>query len=268
MRDVIINADDYAMDEAVDTAILKLAEAGAVTAASAMALSPRWPESARAARGASSISWGLHLDFTSAFAGEVFQGSAKLPALIVRAHARLLDPAVLRQAIERQLMLFEIHKGSPPDFVDGHQHIHHLPQIRDELLAALAARYGQEAGRIGVRICTARKWRGAKAAIIEATGSSRLAGLAAERGHPMNTDFAGVYDFGAADLASLWQAWAASLQGPLPLIMCHVAAASAERGAGDPIRLARHREFDWLSSAEFRLLCTQSGIHPARWPRA
>ena len=53
MRNVIINADDYAMDAGVDAAILRLAGLGAVTATSAMVLSPalagsrpcwtRWP---------------------------------------------------------------------------------------------------------------------------------------------------------------------------------------------------------------------------------
>lgn len=48
MQNVIINADDYAMDAGVDAGILRLAEIGAVTSASAMVLSPRWPKSARA----------------------------------------------------------------------------------------------------------------------------------------------------------------------------------------------------------------------------
>ena len=67
---VIINADDYAMDEAVDAAILDLAERGVVTATSAMVLSPTWPEAAEALKDAP-LSRGLHLDFTSPFAGEL-----------------------------------------------------------------------------------------------------------------------------------------------------------------------------------------------------
>ena len=63
---VIINADDYAMDACVDSAILKLAAEGVVTATSAMVLSPTWPEAAGPLADAP-LSRGLHLDFTSPF---------------------------------------------------------------------------------------------------------------------------------------------------------------------------------------------------------
>ncbi len=264
MRPVIINADDYAMDEGVDAAILQLAGEGAVTSASAMVLSPRWPEAARAARDAP-LSLGLHLDLTSPFAGDSAPAQ-RLSSLMARAQARLLDPAALRRNIERQVTLFESHSGAAPDFADGHQHVHHLPVVRDVLMDVLQARYGAEAARVGLRICASRRWRGVKAAVIAETGARGLAQLATAGGHPRNSDFAGVYDFAPrADLPALWENWAARLQGPLPLIMCHVATRGA--GDGDPIREARHREYGWLASDAFKALRTRLGIRPARWPR-
>ena len=263
---VIINADDYAMDDCVDAAILKLAADGVVTSTSAMVLSPSWPEAAERLKDAP-LSRGLHLDFTSPFVGSVFPGHS-ITGLTIRTHSGLLDKKLLREEIDRQLSLFETHLSALPDFVDGHQHCHLLPFIREALLDALGRRYGEDARRISLRDCAPRRWRGLKAAIIARTGAFHLAKLAKERAHPMNTDFAGVYDFNEdADLEALWSGWLDGLEGGLPLVMCHV----AERGdhdGSDPIRGARYLEYDWLASARFRDLSQQLSKQPERWPRA
>jgi predicted glycoside hydrolase/deacetylase ChbG (UPF0249 family) len=267
MRNVIINADDYAMDAGVDAAILRLAGLGAVTAASAMVLAPRWREAAVAVRNCPSLSMGLHLDLTSPFAAAGFPAQG-LSALILRAHARLLDRTALRRQVDRQLSLFDEALGTPPVFVDGHQHVHHLPVIRNVLLDALEDRYGSAKSRIGLRICAPARWRGVKAAIVAATGARALSWLSARGRHPVNSDFAGVYDFDpAADIPALWEGWAAGLQGPSPLIMCHPASGS-EPAPDDPIRQARLREFEWLASQEFQSLLRRHALSPARWPQA
>ncbi len=267
MPDVIINADDYAMDQGVDDGILRLAAQGRVSASSVMVLSPRLADAGRAARDGPGLSWGLHLDLTSPFVSGDFSGQS-LPVLMARAQAGLLGGANLRREVDRQLSAFEAAWRAPPDFVDGHQHVHHLPAIRDVLLDALGDRYAAAAGRIGLRICMPRQWRGMKAAIIAGSGSIRLAQLAAERGHPVNSDFAGVYDFApGAPLGAYWQSWVAKLRGPSPMIMCHVAARGAEPARGDPIRQARHSEFDWLASEEFQALCQRFSLIPVRWPQ-
>jgi predicted glycoside hydrolase/deacetylase ChbG (UPF0249 family) len=268
MQNVIISADDYAMDGGVDAAILKLASLGSISATSAMVLSPRWAAAAEASQDAAPLSWGLHLDLTSAFADRRFAGPGLL-SLMVRAMTRCLDRAALRREADRQLSLFETGRKGAPDFVDGHQHVHHLPVIRDVLLEALQDRYGGGANRIGIRICKPRVWRGAKAAIIAESGSLRLSQLARTLGHPVNSDFAGVYDFSAgANLAAYWRGWAQRLAGQLPLIMCHVAVQSGEGSVGDPIREARFKEFNFLASGEFQSLCRQYAMRPARWPPA
>ncbi len=268
MQNVIINADDYAMDAGVDAAILKLGAIGSIGSASAMVLSPRWGEAARASQDAPSISFGLHLDFTSEFVEGPFAGQS-LTAFVVRAVSGRLDREALRREIVRQLALFETGRKAAPDFVDGHQHVHHLPAVRDELAWALGHRYGDGAKRIGLRICKSAAWRGTKAAIVARTGASGLLKLAAAGGHPVNSDFAGVYDFARdADLEALWRGWTAGLVGPLPLIMCHVASRSDDASRSDPIRAARLNEFAWFSSEAFRSLCQQCAISPVRWPPA
>jgi hypothetical protein len=262
-RRLILNADDYAMDAAVDDAILALAERKVVTAASAMVLSPRWREAA-AALSSRLVDVGLHFDLTSPFTTGLY--GMRLARLIADSHTRRLDEAQLRQAVETQLDLFEDAVGRPPDFVDGHQHVHQLPGVRTALIEGLARRYGQSAGRIGVRICKPRRWRGMKAEVIGALGAKRLASLATRGGHAINSDFVGVYNFsGDTRLSAQWQQWLATLQGEAPLAMCHIAASGPAR-EDDPIRKQRLKEFAWLGSDEFQELCAASSVTLSRWP--
>ncbi|HEY7645907.1 MAG TPA: ChbG/HpnK family deacetylase [Hyphomicrobiales bacterium] len=262
-RRLILNADDYAMDAAVDDAILALAERKIVTAASAMVLSPRWREAA-AALSPRPVDIGLHFDLTSPFTTDLY--GSRLARLIADSHARRLPDAQLRRAVEAQLDLFEDAVGRPPDFVDGHQHVHQLPGVRTALVEALARRYGRSVGRIGVRICKPRRWRGMKAEVIGALGARRLASLATRRGHAINSDFVGVYDFsGDARLSAEWKRWLATLHGEAPLAMCHVAV-TGPAPEDDPIREKRLKEFAWLASNEFQELCAESSVTLSRWP--
>ena len=263
---VIINADDYAMDGGVDAAILNLSADGIVTATSAMVLSPAWPEAAGPLRDAS-LSRGLHLDFTSPFAGDIFPRQT-ITGLTMRTHSGVLDRKLLRREIDRQISMFETRMKALPDFVDGHQHCHILPFIGETLLDALADRYGADARGISLRNCAPRRWRGLKAAIIARTGSIRFENLAREREHRMNSDFAGVYDFNEdADFEALWVDWLTGLEGASPLVMCHVAE-RGDHGGSDPIRGARYLEYDWLRSSAFRELTQRLSRRPERWPQA
>jgi predicted glycoside hydrolase/deacetylase ChbG (UPF0249 family) len=262
MQKLILNADDYAMDRSVDAAIAALARRGVVTATSVMVLSPRLAEAASELRELP-IDKGLHLDFTSTFCPM----PEPLGRFIIRTHAGLPGREELRRTIDNQLDLFEEAFHHPPDFVDGHQHVHHLPMVRDALLGALSERYGDGLRRMGLRLCLTRRWRGLKAAIVAATGAAGLERLAKSYGSATNTDFAGVYDFAdGAALPLLWRSWLLGLKGDLPLIMCHVAANGTAANADDPIRNARIAEYSWLSSEAFVELCRECSALPVRWP--
>lgn len=78
---------------------------------------------------------GLHLNLTHTFASGnlVFP----LPMLIVRAWSASLNRELITQCIEEQWDLFVSVLGKQPDFIDGHQHIHQFPFIRDILLQLL-----------------------------------------------------------------------------------------------------------------------------------
>jgi len=95
-----------------------------------------------------------------------------------------------------------------------------------------------------------------------------MAALARRSGHPVNSDFLGVYGFSPqADLRLLWRQWLTGMQGDMPLAMCHVAAASSRGTIPDPIRAARVKEFSWLASDAFQELRAELSVTLDRWPR-
>ncbi|MCP2821003.1 ChbG/HpnK family deacetylase, partial [Salmonella enterica subsp. enterica serovar Typhimurium] len=89
-----------------------------------MTRAPGWP--AAASRIGTAGSFGLHLDFT-----EFSPLRRGLWPLIGASLAHRLDASALRDEIATQCALFEDATGRAPDYVDGHQHVHQLPQIRE-----------------------------------------------------------------------------------------------------------------------------------------
>lgn len=257
----ILNADDYALSGPVDDAIVHLACEGVVGAASALACAQRWPQAARRIAGLP-IDVGLHLCLTSAARDG---HDDRLLPLLGRALLRTLNSRALRAAIAQQCDRFEDALGRAPVFVDGHQHVHQLPQVREALLDELALRYAPSLPAL--RVCRPAVFRGLKAALIAALGAAPLEHAARAKGCEVNSDFAGVYRFATSRLPAQWRQWLGSLSGERPLVMCHVA--RTREGAvaqyGDPILAARLAEFAWLSSAAFKTLCEEFSARPARW---
>ncbi|RZI79858.1 MAG: ChbG/HpnK family deacetylase [Rubrivivax sp.] len=248
MKPLIVAADDYAMSAAIDEGILDLVMAGRVTATSCLTLSPRWPQAAAQldADVRACCHLGLHLDLT-----EFAAPRQPLGGLILKACARGLDEPALRQTIAEQLDRFEAALGQAPDYVDGHQHVHQLPQVRQCLVAELCRRY--PAGvRPWVRISDAGPAQGWKGRLIAALGSAPLRALARREGLRTTDRLLGVYDFeGDADryLARLSR-WLPNARG-VSALMCHPA---ARLDPADPLGPARFAEYQALKGPGFAQL--------------
>ena len=63
-----------------------------------------------------------------------------LRQMLARGLARALDGRAAAAEAERQIEAFRPAFGRPPDFIDGHQHVHLLPQVGDALLAVMKER--------------------------------------------------------------------------------------------------------------------------------
>lgn len=258
---VIINADDFGESAEVDAAIINLAQRRIIHSTSALVLSPHWPDSANRLKDLA-IQVGLHLDFTSRFA-EAFDCQYPLPALILASYCRLLNFKHIQSAIELQWDRFVAAYGRTPDFIDGHQHVHQLPVIRDALFAVIRKKaWGQEAGQ-WLRVCQPVRWRGLKAGLISSFGAQTTKDMAVQAGICTNSDFAGVYNLQSEEpLPALWQQWLADASGDMPLIMCHVAIPHLTLQQSHPfhpihtdaIYPARVAEYQWLSSQGFQAM--------------
>ncbi len=265
MTCIALCLDDLGLHAGVNAAAAVLAGQGRLSAVSCMVGAAHWSGAREtlAACGAAGADIGLHLDLTEAPLRLSRQG---LAGLVLRSHARLLAPASLRDEIEAQLDAFEAALGRAPDHVDGHQHVHQLPQVREALLEALQRRYrGRRPWLRSTRhaanlVRPAGQPMGAalKPRVIEALGAAGMARLAALHGHRQNGRLLGVYDFrgGEAVYRTWLRAWLhASREGDL--LMCHAAMASAR---GDSIGAARHDEMRLLGAPAFAEMLEHAGI--------
>lgn len=257
-----INADDFAQNAAIDAAIIDLAERNIINSTSALVLSPHWQQAAKNLTNLP-IQVGLHLDLTSQFTHE-FDCHYKLSSLICLAYTRQLNVQHLEKVIELQWDRFCDAYGHAPDFIDGHQHVHQLPQVRDALFSIIIKKAWGLQQNQWVRICKAKHWRGLKAMIISALGANHLQQQASTMGIATNADFAGVYNFNKnRNLKELWSNWLSQLPNKRLVIMCHVAIDSqyaTDEVLHDEIYHARVNEYKWLKSDSFQLLLQSKGL--------
>ena len=139
----ILCADDYGLAPGVGAAIRDLIAQGRLSATSCMTAGPYWPEEARLlAPLAGQADIGLHFtltDQTPAGPMPVLAPEGRLPPigrLMKDAYTGRLDPAEIAAEFARQLHNFTAALGRTPDFIDGHQHVHLLPVVRDVVAAA------------------------------------------------------------------------------------------------------------------------------------
>jgi len=272
-RPMVLCADDYALAPGVSGAIRELIAAGRLTATSCMALMPGWPAEAPAlAALAGRADIGLHLTLTDHPPLGAMPGLApggRLPglgALIARALARRIDRAEVAAELERQFDAFEAAFGRPPDHIDGHQHVHQLPAVRE---AVLDLRRRRAPGAY-LRVCCEAPARilgrgaAARALVIDRLGRG-LRRLARDAGVPANDGFAGVRDFSAGeDYPAMMRRWLIR-PGPLPLAMCHPGRVDAELAAADPVTAPREAELAHLASDAFAADLAAAGLRLGRF---
>lgn len=260
-RAIVLCADDYALSAGVDHAILDLASAGRLTAVGGLVQSPRWPAAARALvslRGRVDI--GLHFNLSEALGSAWHQGLARL---LVGSQLRLLPTPRIRASLDAQLDAFCDAIQAPPDYVDGHRHVHQFPQIRDVLLETLARRGWRPWLRVTTPLVTASGASALKAHLIAALGAGKLATRCRQTAWPHNPAFAGIYGFDTdvPGYLALLQSWFMRIPSDT-LFMCHPGA-DPKRLAVDPIAPARLVEYEVLRSADFTRLLAQLNLHPA-----
>lgn len=277
-KGIVICADDYGLSTGVCDAIETLIEKGRLSATGAMTGMPAWRRRAgglRALVRAHPADIGLHFTLTGQRPLSPAKGLARngrLPeigALALRALAGALPRVAIRDELRAQLDAFEDEWDAPPDFLDGHQHAHALPGIRDIVIAELSARY---AGRLPwLRNCSepaiwARR-RGVgfrKAMIVGALGAG-TARAAAKAGIVSNDSFRGLYDFTPEPpYRDVFRA-ALTGQGERILVHCHPGIVDEELHALDPLLEPREWELAYLGSDACGEDMLAAGVRAARF---
>ena len=263
LRTLALCADDFGLTPGISRGIARLAAAQRLTAIACITNSPHWPDASVRLHGLpDSVDVGLHLNFTegrplSPRLARLWPTLPSLPALIVRAHLRRLPRGEVRQEVHAQLKAFTALHGGPPQFVDGHQHVHHLPGLREIMLDMVEHVQPLPAVRSTAHVLGP----GAplKRLLIERTGGRALGRELAARVMPHNPVLLGAYDFVTTDYRGLMQRWLDALPAEGGLLFCH----PGERASGDPpdaIAAARGRELRYLGSDLFDADLAAAGV--------
>jgi predicted glycoside hydrolase/deacetylase ChbG (UPF0249 family) len=270
-RHIWLCADDYGISPAVNAGIRELISRGRLNATSVMMVTPHLTAEeagalSRLNAGKKRAAIGLHVTLTAPFApmsqgfapvryGRFLPNTQKMRMGIMQR----LDPRQLALEIATQLRAFIQAFGRPPDFVDGHQHVHLVPQVRGAVLKVVA----EIAPRAWVRQCGrargARRMRDAKALTLDVL-SVGLRSAARRKGIATNPAFAGAYDFKIK--TPFDKIFPRFLEG-LPeggVVMCHPGHVDAALKALDPLTDQREREFAYFNSDEFPRALAAHGL--------
>jgi predicted glycoside hydrolase/deacetylase ChbG (UPF0249 family) len=245
-RAIVVCLDDYGLHAGVNAAALALAQQGRLSAIGCMVGAPQWRAGAPALAtlDRERVDIGLHLDLTEF---PLLPGvRAGLSQWLLRSYAGAVDRALLRRELDAQFDAFESALGRPPAYIDGHQHVHQLPVVRDALLAALRAR-GWAPWLRSTRRPAGGGW--GKAWVIETLGEAALRREAKRDGLRQNGHLLGVYGFDgdAARYLALLRAWLMhASEGDV--LMCHPALQAPQ---DDAIGAARVREYAVFAGPQF-----------------
>ncbi|MES3014007.1 MAG: ChbG/HpnK family deacetylase [Pseudomonadota bacterium] len=253
-RILALCADDFGQAPGISVGIARLAHAQRLTAISCIVNSPGWDSAAGLLAGLpDSVDVGLHLNLTegrplSARLARRWPRLPSLPRLIVQAHLRLLPLSQVRNEVHAQLAAFNRAHGKPPAFIDGHQHVHHLPGLREIILDMVEHVQPIPAVRSTARVLG--PGAAFKRRMIERTGGRALAAELAQRVIAHNPALLGAYDFVEPNYQALMRAWLAALPAEGGLLFCHPGT-QLDGDPPDPIGAARARELAYLGSVAF-----------------
>lgn len=266
-RVLALCADDFGRAPGISAAIARLAQAQRLSAISCITNSPGWDSAAALLQDLPhSVDVGLHLNLTdgrplSARLARRWPTLPTLPRLIAQAHLRLLPLAQVRNELHAQLAAFNRAFGKPPAFIDGHQHVHHLPGVRGIILDMVE--HVQPIPAMRSTGCVLGPGAGFKRRMIERTGGRALAAELRQRVIAHNPALLGAYDFAEPDYQALMRAWLTELPAEGGLLFCHPGT-HADGDPPDPIAAARERELAYLGSVAFDADLTAADVRLGR----
>jgi len=278
---LIVTADDFGLTRRVNDAIEKAHREGIVTTASLMVTGGAFESAAGILRQNSSLDAGLHLNLTEGkpaappaqissladSAGFLYRHPFELMSGLMRRHVTIADlETEIRAQIERALSA-----NIAFSHIDGHKHVHVLPQVF-RLLCAIAPEYGVHAVRSTVektpRLCSLLRRNASSTKIVKQfifakalTAGFRLStsgngGLRLR----MPDRFYGITQTGFLDIRAFADI-VDSLKSGVNEVMCHPGFVDDDLRK-TPTRLLdqRERELELLTGPEVRDVLQRAGV--------
>lgn len=288
---VLLHADDFGMNPAVNQGIIAGFSHGVLTSTSILANAPEftdavtrwwWLDGERAAgriasadirqslgdRCASPFDLGVHLNLTEGtpltadFPAECRDTSGRFPGLGVMARRLLLTPRRWRPAIQRELsaqVARVVDAGLRPTHLNGHQYVELFPALAEPIID-IAARFRIPVVRVA---CERGVWR----AMVLARLASRWRGRSRRASLCSADEYHGTAHAGRVSL-DLMRRWTSGLpEGCTLEVGLHpglAPAAPSVDGWRDPLGALRPRELELLQSPELRDLLAAGGLHLGR----
>ncbi len=285
LRRLSLCADDFGQSAAIDAGILSLIGRGRLQATSVLAEGPDWPAGAarlkellapgqaqaqaqaqpQADSQADSqvhpkAEVGLHLNLTHPFDGATL--ARPLSRWLLASSLRQVSRTAVRDTFLHQVDAFVRHFGRLPDYLDGHQHVHAFPVVRDAVMDVIDRCWQGQGVRPWLRV--PERLIGGDAAFkafVLRTSTRGFGALAESRGLRTTPAFGGMYsllpDDGFEGRMKRWLREAPDRT----LIMCHPGLTGrSAHDPTDPIAPARAVEYAYLASDAFAEDCARSGV--------
>ena len=145
MKRLIVNADDFGLTESVNRGIIAAHRDGILTSASLLANGLAFDDAITLCRQVPKISVGVHLNVSE---GTPVSAASRIPTLVSQGGELHLSPfrlaaRILTKQIDLQDIRSEFHAqvfkvfdaGITPTHLDGHLHVHILPQLTSLVIA-------------------------------------------------------------------------------------------------------------------------------------
>jgi predicted glycoside hydrolase/deacetylase ChbG (UPF0249 family) len=262
---LIVNADDFGLSPGVSRGIRDAATHGIVTSVSVMTNLPEWSDTAVMLRELpSGVAIGLHVNLT---AGSPITRARTLTSassgrfltpvqLAARAALGRIDPTELGAELRAQWERL-VEAGVRPSHIDGHQHVHSLPQVWAWIVANVAPCVSR------VRMAAEPvSWRmdrldvvAKKVALVVLTRRGANGPL------PRVTHLRGLSLFGRPDFQSRLLDLLDALPAGMTELMVHPGYVDPVLRARDGYHAMREVELHALTSAAVRDRIEQRGIH-------
>jgi predicted glycoside hydrolase/deacetylase ChbG (UPF0249 family) len=252
----VLCADDYGLSPGVSRAIRELLEAGRLTATSCMTVFPEFETDGPLLRpwlGKADI--GLHFTLTA---------DRPVGAVMRQAYFGCLGQAAVAAELHRQLERFKTVMGGSPDYIDGHQHVHLYPEVREAVVTA-ARREGAyvRSTREPINLGMTRRPSPVEAAFLSWTAGP-LECLLWENDVCTNRGFRGVRTF--RERVPYRNLFLRMIDGAsdCSIVMCHPGHTDSVLAERDGITDVREDEFSYFASDVFQVDLANAGLTLSR----